>query len=104
MARAWSKFQSMELTDDEKLDSIAPIPMPDLPSYPPGLRICLTQDELGKLDLDDDCEVGDMIDLRALGRVTSVSMNDGLTGRCCRVEIQIEEIALEIEDLEDPSE
>jgi len=100
MARAWSQFADMSLTDEQKIDAIAPIPIPDRPEYPYGLRICLTQDELQKVDLDDDCEVGDTIDLRAFARVTSKSASDGPNGRQCRIELQIEQLAVENENTE----
>ncbi len=38
-----------------------------LPDVPWGLRICLTQDELKKLDIDyGDCEIGDTIHIFAM--------------------------------------
>jgi hypothetical protein len=92
---AW-KFADMELSDDDKIDMSSPVL--GTPDYPYGLRICLTETELAKLDLPDDPEVGDYIDLRAFATVTSISMNDGPSGRQCRVELQIEKLALESED------
>jgi hypothetical protein len=92
----WSALTDMELDDEAVFD----MPMPstgDKPRYPCGLRICLTDQELKKLDLEADCEIGDMIDMRAFGTVTSVHKEDG----CCRVEIQIERIALEDEMTEE---
>ena len=89
----WSKLVDMELTDDEKLDASMPIPMPTKPDYPFGLRICLTNPELEKLGLDADCDVGDVIDLRAFAEVTCVSKN----GDDCRVELQIQKLAIEQE-------
>lgn len=101
---AWSKLVSMELSDEQKLDTATPIPVKseDMPQYPYGLRICLSQDELEKLDLEADCEVGDVIDLRAFARVTSVSKNQMSDGsQQCRVELQIEQLAVENESSED---
>ena len=96
----WTKFTDMSLTDDEKLDTVMPIRMADKPEYPCGLRISLSENELTKLGLEGDCEIGDTIDLRALAKVTSVSANETETGRFCRVELQIEQMAVEIEDEE----
>jgi hypothetical protein len=94
-------MQSMELTDDEKLDAVMPIPMPEKPEFPYGLRICLTEKELEKLKLDgEDAEVGGMFHLHGLARVTSVSMTDTPEGKCCRIEAQIEDLAIESEDAE----
>lgn len=101
---AWSTMTSMEYDDEDSLDAMMPIPMPDKPKFPYGLRICLTEKELEKLDLEADCGVGDIIDLRAFARVTSVSSNELEGGKCCcRVELQIEELAVEPEfSTEDP--
>lgn len=94
----WSKLVSMERSDDEKIDAISSYPI-IAPDYPPGLKICLCEDELEKLDLDDP-EVGDYLDMRAFARVTSVSREqmDGKVRR--RVELTIEQIAVEDEDKE----
>jgi len=91
----WTKLVSMELDDEDKLDFCAPIPC-DRPDYPYGLRICLCQKELDKLGLPKP-EFGDYLDMRAFGRVTSVSDDQGGV----RVEIQIEQIAVEDEMAED---
>ena len=89
---SWSKLADMEYDDEASMDAIMPIPMPDKPRYPYGLKICLCEGELKKLDLDLP-NVGDVIDLRAFAEVTSVS--DGEGGR--RVELQIQKIAVENE-------
>lgn len=95
----WTKFVDMAMTDEEKLDQLMPVqPSDGVPEYPPGLRICLCDGELEKLDLEEDPDVGDYIDLRILGRVTSFSNYNGKR----RVEIQGEKIAMEIEDDEGP--
>lgn len=69
--------------------------------YPYGLTLTLCEDELEKLNLDDNCDVGDMIDLRAFAEVTSVSkhMIDGKAR--CRVELQITRMAVENESTEE---
>lgn len=94
---AWSKLIDMELSDEDKLDASMPIAMPSKPDYPYGLRISLTHNELEKLGLDDDCEVGDMIDVRCFATVTSVSKNEDGNGKGCRIELQIEKMAVESE-------
>ena len=45
-----SKMRSMELSEEEKQESVAPINM-DKPKFPPGLKLCLTEAEFEKLDL-----------------------------------------------------
>lgn len=95
---AWSKLVSMELSDEDKLDAIEAVPsIKDQPDFPYGLRICLTQKELDKLGIEADCDIGDYIDLRAFARVTSVSQNEVNGEQQCRVELQIEQLAVENE-------
>lgn len=77
---------------------------PSVPVYPYGLCISLSEDELAKLGLDGDLpEVGEMIHLAAMAKVTSVSESereesDGTKTKCCRVELQITHLATENED------
>jgi hypothetical protein len=96
---------SLEYDDEDTLDAPCPEPLKDKPRYPYGTRICLTEKELKKLDLEPDCDVGDVIDMRCFGRVTSKSEDERADGeKCCRIEIQIEEIALEDEMTDRPGE
>jgi hypothetical protein len=92
---AWSKLVDMEMDDEDKMDFCAPIACAR-PDYPYGLRICLSEKELKKLGLSVP-ENGDMIDMRCFGTVTSVSTESRDSGDTCRVEIQIEKIAVENE-------
>lgn len=92
---AWGKMADMEMDDEDKLDTLMPLPM-DRPDYPCGLRICLTARELKKLDLDDNCNVGDTVDLRCFAEVTSISKD----GDHVRVELQIQRMAAEDENSE----
>lgn len=88
---------SMELDDKEK----AEMSSPSLPKYPYGLCISLCDDELEKLNLDtDEVNVGDMLHMHCLAEVTSVSKRDDSNGPCCRIELQITNIAAESEDEE----
>lgn len=94
-------MQSMELDDEAKMDAAMPIPMPDKPEYPYGLHICLTQDEFDKLGLDPtDAVIGGIVHGHFLARITSVSMSENDGGSNCRVEMQIEDLAIESEDEE----
>ena len=99
----WSKLIDLELDDEDKLDAVMPIVMPSKPDYPYGLRITLTHKELEKLGLELP-DVGDVIDLRAFATVTNVWCSSGDGGDCCRVELQIEKIAVENEMTEDEDE
>lgn len=96
----WSKLVDMEMDDEQVLDMAMPIAMSERERYPYGLRICLTHDELAKLGLEADCDVGDVIDLRAFAVVTSVSMNETENGKNCRVELQIQKLSVENESTE----
>ena len=94
-------MQSMELDDEDKIDALMPIAMPDKPDFPYGLRISITEKEFKKMGVDmSDVNVGGMFHLHGLARVTSVSKTDGPEGECCRVEAQIEDLAIESEDEE----
>jgi hypothetical protein len=96
---SWSRLVDMEMDDESQLDAPMPIAMSEKPRYPYGLRICFSEEELKKLDLEIP-EIGDMIDMRCFATVTSVSMNDGEYGKTCRVELQIEKISAEAESSE----
>ena len=81
-----------------------------VPAYPYGLCLALTEDEMEKLGLGEQLpEVGEMIHLAAMAKVTSVSenereMSDGSKKRCARVELQITHLATELEDDESADE
>jgi hypothetical protein len=96
---AWSAMKDMELSDEDKLDMmVGAIPCAgDQPDYPYGLRISLTERELEKLGLKPDCDIGDIIDLRAFAEVTSVSTERRDGKDTARVELQIQRLALENE-------
>ena len=98
----------MRRTPAEKAeDAAAAIPTAaSMPDYPWGLKLALEEPELTKLNLDmDDVEVGDMVHLHCMAKVTSVSRSDNeVTGRCCRTELTITHIAAEDEENEDDEE
>ena len=96
------KMVDMRRTKEE-MDE-ASNPTFNISEYPYGLSICLTQDELDKLGLDAECEVGDFIHLFALAKVTSVSMNDTGDGQKCRVELTLTHLGCEDEDEENEEE
>ena len=99
--KAFRSMVSMEMSDEEKLDQVLPMPMEDKPEFPCGLRICLTHREFEKLDLDPkDAERGALFHGHFIARVTSVS--DTESG--CRVEAQIEDLEIESEDEENEEE
>lgn len=92
---------SLELTDEEKIDTLMPIPMAERPEYPFGLRISLTHRELEKMNLDPaEACVGGLVHLHAMARITAVSMEDRGERKECRLELQIEDMCVEGEDEE----
>lgn len=102
---AFHRMVDMRRTPAEKAEKAAELecpPEPMAPDYPFGLQLTLGDEEFEKLDLDDECEVGDMIHLFAMATVTGVSMTDGPNGRRCRVELQITHLEIEDEDEEEP--
>ena len=96
----------MRRTPEEKAEVAeersGPPPVSDVEDYPYGLRIALTNDELEKLDLqDENVEVGDMLHIHAFAKVTSVSETDNAdTGPQCRIELTLTHIAAEDEETE----
>jgi hypothetical protein len=95
------KMASMELDDEQKIDYCAPVECPK-PDYPYGLRISFCKAELDKLGCKaEDFQVGDVIDMRSFGCVTSVSSNQMADGTDdCRIEIQIQRLGIENENTE----
>ena len=74
-------------------------PTPDV--FPYGLCISLCDDELEKLGLGDDVQVGDMLHLHCMAKVTAVAKHDSeMGGPSRRVELQITDMVGESEDEE----
>jgi hypothetical protein len=98
---AWGAgMVDLRRSDAEKEEAMSPLAYEAIRDYPPGLCIRLTKEELEKLDLDDNVDVGDTIDVRAFATVTAVHK----TGEDCCVELQIERMAVENETTEEPDE
>lgn len=76
----WSPWFSMELDDEDKLDLVTPIPMPEKPDYPPGLMLTFNDRIMKKIDLDNDVDVGDVIVFRAVAEVKHVDKSES---GCC---------------------
>lgn len=93
-------MHSMELDDEDKLDACLPMPCA-LPDFPYGLRISLTEKEFETLKIDPAAAiVGGICHGHFMARICSVSANEGSGGNTCRVEMQIEDLAIECEDEE----
>lgn len=78
----------MRRTTEEKVEAVA-APIASIPDdYPYGLCLSFDHDTLEKLDLDADCDVGDLIVLRMICRVTSCSQREVNGKPDCRIELQ----------------
>ncbi len=93
------KLIDMARSVEEQKD--AAMPYSNTPLYDYGLSLCFNQETLDKLNLDtSDVEVGDLLDLRAMAKVTSVSKSDTGDGEKCRVELVLSMIGVENESTE----
>ena len=93
----------MRRSAKDKLEAASPIL--ETADYPYGLSISFDHNDLAKLDMEEDMDVGDMIHFTAMAKVTNVSKRD-VGGKCeCRVELQIiDMMAIENENDEEPDE
>lgn len=89
------RYVDMAITPQERAnDYPSPVAQDSgQPIYPYGLSISFCQDEIDKLDLESECDIGDMVELNCIAKVTSVSKNDSTDGPKTRIELQI--IAIE---------
>ena len=85
MAAKKPKMASMAYEDGEGMAETGPSLL-SKPEHPYGLCITLTERELKKLDLDAPDDVGDLLHLNVMCRVTSLSKSEGGT---CTVRAQI---------------
>ena len=101
----WGPLVDLALSEEEQADMCMPAAVQakdNVPKYPYGTRISLTEAEMEKLGLDVDCDVDDKIVLRCVGTITSVSTNKRADGtNDARVEIQIERMAVREDEDDD---
>jgi hypothetical protein len=91
----------------EKLEDMMACPpdAADMPTYPWGMTIRMDDEVLEKLNIDtDDCEVGDLLHMVVMARVTSISKNADQGGSRENIELQIIMASAEDEDDEEPGE
>lgn len=94
----WSKMVSMKEDAADRDEMIPMATLPKAPDYPWGLRIRLTHKELEKLGLEADCDIGDLVDMRCMGEVTSVSKVEVDGNASCCVELQITAMSVAPDD------
>ena len=99
-----SAMTDMRRSPKEKEEAATNMAAP--PDYPWGLSISLSHEELDKLNLGtEDLEVGDILHMHVLAKVTSVSSSEHeSSGKTCRVELQITHMTGESEDKENEEE
>jgi hypothetical protein len=101
----WGPLVDLALSEEEQTDLRMPRGVQakaDVPKYPYGTRLSLTEAEMSKLGLGSDCDVDDKVVLRCVGTITSVSPNKRADGtNDARVEIQIEHMAVREDDDDD---
>ena len=99
-------MQSMALDDEESYDTAMPIASDMKPDFPWELRLTLTDVTMKKLGIDPAEAlqgIGGMVQIHALARITSASMNQSEDGDpCCRVELQIEDMGVDGDDTVEP--
>ena len=84
------KLVDMARTAEEIKGDCGMMPTAHTPLYDYGLTLRLCNESIEKLDLDaDDVEVGDLLDFRAMAKVTSISSHDGGEGERKSIELQI---------------
>ena len=92
----------MSLSPQEAQDQYgSPTPTSQLPKYPYGLCICFGPEEIAKLGIEDECNVGDILHLHALAKVTSYSVRETEGGPEPRIEMVLAFIEAEDEGEED---
>ena len=72
--------------------------------YPWGLQITLEKEDLEKLGLECDCDIGDMIDMRCFAEVVGVNIDKSGNGDSASIRLQIQRIAVENEMSEEAPE
>ncbi len=104
----FTKMVSMAKTPEQINKEIGPAPSApmsakaaDVPTYPWGLCINLEDEQIEKLKLDDECEVGDTIHFCVEAEVTSESKNKTEGGPRRRIELQITALAVDDGDADD---
>jgi hypothetical protein len=98
----WSTLVDLAMTPEEQEDAgmvaAAPGDKGDGPRYPFGMSICFNKATLDKVGLTTNCSIGDLLDARIFGTITSISTNKRNDGTDdCSVSVQIEKMAVENE-------
>ena len=92
---------SQEEKVEKRLEDTYPQPVTMIPDIPGGLCMCWDEDILEKLNIDvDDCDVGDMLHVSGMVKLTSKSISESDSGRKMRFEVGFVFMAVEDEEEE----
>jgi len=96
----------VDMARSNEEDDSSPLVSNSPEKYPYGLRICLTHEELEKLNVDHtDWSVGEIFHLHAFAKVVAISTNEDTDGNVnCSVNLQITHLSGESEDAENEAE
>lgn len=73
------------------------MPKSDLPEYPWGLCLRLEKDQLAKLGVKNLPAIGEAVQIEAKAVIKSMSASAGQSGEYASVELQITDLAIEID-------
>lgn len=98
---AFKMVDMLETPEEVKQETVASSPVMDnKPHYPYGLSLSLNKETLEKLGVSELPEIGTMIHIMAMAKVTSVNESASEADHYCCVGLQITHMALEDEDTE----
>jgi hypothetical protein len=86
---------SMKLSPEKRKEMSSPRG----PRYPYGLRLCLDDEQIGKLKMPADLRVGGLVHVMGVARVIEVGQDESAgngKGMTRRMELQIEDLAIEV--------
>lgn len=94
--RASAKKHGMVTTrlSAKEREANSPVVSIDSPEYPYGTRICLDNEMLDRLGIDNLPKVGSSFAVSGIGEVISVSEHDGQDGKRRSIDIQLIRLAV----------
>lgn len=96
---------STEEKVEKRIEETYPSPIMMIPDIPGGLCMCWDETILEKLNIDvEDCDVGDMLHVSGMVKLTSKSISESDSGRRMRFEVGFVFMSVEDENEEEPGE